>query len=282
MTPETALPTKLIQRTRERGFSLLEVSIGLVILSLAAVGLVATLSEQTQQARIVETRAALQSAREATLAFITANGRLPCPATNTSNGQEAVASVVAGVTTCSTETGMLPAVTLGLDGLDTNGLRNDAWEDGARAAGDPFLRSLRYGITQTGPGVYANALTSVSLGNPTDATRRQAVHNEITNLGMGVFVCRSAVGISTALDRCGGAANTLSSNAAAVFFSRGINGNQPTEYSADELQNVRQTVPRVYITRDMVPEGAQSFDDMLLWISYPTMAARLLQVGLVQ
>ena len=82
-------------------------------------------------------------------------------------------------------------------------------------------------------------------------------------------------------NRCGTSANTLANNAVAVIWSRGINGNAPGDYSADELQNANQAVSRVYISRNQAPADATGgqFDDIVSWISYPLIADRLLVGG---
>ena len=101
---------------RARGFSLVEIAVGLVILGLSAAGLVAVIGQQSEHRRLVETRASLSAARDALLAYVAANGRLPCPATAGSAGQES--RVAPGSAQCTQTAGLLPAVTLGLPGLE--------------------------------------------------------------------------------------------------------------------------------------------------------------------
>jgi len=264
------------------GFSLIEIAIGMAILSLAAVGLIASISKQAEQNNLKETRQTLQLARDALLAFVGTNGRLPCPALVASNGQESIAGVVGGIVTCSAESGFLPAVTLGMSDVDGNGLLNDAFEDGAGQANGTFLRAVRYGTT-TLAAPLTNTLQSPGLGDPTAASRRIDVQGAI-NAGQGVFVCQAAAGIGAGANRCGGVANTLATNAIAVIWSRGLNGNDLAAYSADENQNANQTLARTYIKRSFAPAGAVggAFDDQLVWIAYPVLADRLVRGGFVQ
>ncbi len=284
-----AVPASLRQRSRSRGsrrrqsgFSLIELAIGLTILALAAVGLTAAIGKLTEQRKLVETRTIVEDARDALLRYVATSGRLPCPAIAASNGQESVAGVVGGVVTCTAESGFLPAVTLGLTGLDANGLLTDGWRDGAGTAAGTHLRALRYAITSLNAPV-ANALTSPSLGAAGSLTRRIDVQAAI-DAGQGLFVCRSAAGIGAGVNRCGAAANTLAQNAAAAIWSQGINGNSPGDYSGDENQNAGLPVPRVLISRDYAPLDAVggNFDDIVTWVAYPEVADRLLRGGFVQ
>lgn len=264
---------------RARGFSLVEIAVGLVILGLSAAGLVAVIGQQSEHRRLVETRASLSAARDALLAYVAANGRLPCPATAASAGQES--RVAPGSAQCTQTAGLLPAVTLGLPGLDANGLLVDGWADGAGNGNGTFLRAIRYAVAPTAP-TAPNALTATGLGNPTLAGRQQLAAAFAANEGL--FVCRSATGAVAAGNRCGGAANTLSSSAAAVLWSQGPNGNQPGAWSADEQQNANQTVARVLVSRETMPAGAVggAFDDVATWISFQMVVDRLLTAGHTQ
>lgn len=270
---------RLRNRRAARGFSLIEVAIGMVILGLSAAGLVVVLNKQAEQRRFVETRGTLGQARDALLAYVAANGRLPCPALAGTGGQES--RVAPGSPQCTANIGFLPAVTLGLPNLDPNGLLNDGWADGAGTNNGTFLRALRYSVTPLAGGV-ANALTAAGLGNPTLAGRQAVQAAFVANEGL--FVCRSSAGLAGAGNRCGGAANTLSTNAAAAVWSQGLNGGSLANWSADELQNANQVVPRVVISRENAPPGAQGgeFDDLVTWLPYPLVVDRLLNAGHVQ
>lgn len=264
------------------GFSLVEIAIGLAILSFATFGLLASISKQNEQTGIRVTTQLLEQSREAVMAFVAINGRLPCPALAGGNGQEAIALVSATTITCTRESGFLPAVTLGLSGVSTNGFLNDGFEDGAGVGNATYLRAIRYGTSRLAA-PYQNALTSPGLGAPTAMSRRIDIQQSINN-GQGVFVCRQAAGMGAGLNRCGTAANTLASNAVAVIWSRGLNGNAVATYSADEIQNANQAIARGYVSRPFAPAGAAGggFDDQLVWISYPLLADRLVRGGFVQ
>src|SRR5688572_6039926 len=73
------------------GFTLIEVMMVLLILAVLATGLTIPLAAQLQMRREEETRRVLDEARDAVLGFAAAHGRLPCPATLASRGEEAFA-----------------------------------------------------------------------------------------------------------------------------------------------------------------------------------------------
>ncbi len=262
-----------------RGFTLVEIAIGMAIISLAAIGLIASIAKQTEQSKIVATRTLIDQANDALLAFAGSAGRLPCPALATTNGQESIASNAGGIIVCSTEAGFLPAATLGLPGSDGNGLLNDAFADGAGQNNGTHLRALRYGIPRLAAPV-ASALSSAGLGAPGSSSRRIDVQTSMA-AGQGLFVCRSSAGIGAGVNRCGTAANTLASNAAAIVWSRGVNGNDIAAWSVDERQNANQPIARTYINRRFDPPGATGggFDDQLTWLAWPILADRLVRGG---
>jgi prepilin-type N-terminal cleavage/methylation domain-containing protein len=266
---------------KQRGFSLIEIAIGLMIIGLIAASMIASVTQQNEQRRIAETKMSLNLARDAVMAFVTGQGRLPCPATAVSNGQEAIASNVGGVVTCMLEAGFLPAVTLGLPGIDPQGFLNNPWADGTNGAGT-FPRAFRYAVTNlTAP--VANAFTSPGLGAPGSASRRSDVQTALA-AGAGLFVCASATALNVGANRCGSVANLLSNNAAVIIWTLAANGNDTTSFSVDEQQNANLMVARVLISRGYAPNGAVGgqFDDLVTWIPGALIMDRLLTSGAVQ
>ena len=65
----------------QRGFSLVEVSVVILIMGLLLGGLMMPLSMQRENARLREAADKLESVREAVEGFALINGALPCPAT---------------------------------------------------------------------------------------------------------------------------------------------------------------------------------------------------------
>lgn len=94
----------------QRGFTLIELAIVMVVVSLLLGGLLAPLSAQKENERRSENQDLLLEAREALLGFVVVYGRLPCPDT-TGDGIEDACSSLSTVANA----GRLPWVTLGLN-----------------------------------------------------------------------------------------------------------------------------------------------------------------------
>lgn len=101
---------------KNKGFTLVEMAIVLVIVGLLIGGLITPLSVQLEQRRVADTQRAMEEAREALAGFAVRNGYLPCPAISAANGLEDRDGAH-----CTNERrlGFLPWATLGLAKLDS-------------------------------------------------------------------------------------------------------------------------------------------------------------------
>lgn len=249
-----------------RGFSLLEALIALLVLTLALTGLAMPVASQVALRRQAETQRALEEAREALLGFAILHGRLPCPATPTSNGAEAFATGGSAMDgRCERfHDGLLPAATLGLPSLDEQGYARDAWGTGAAGR-------LRYAV-------YGNGQMLGGVANPFTRTNGMRA---ATLLSLGVtpdylFVCHS--GSAATLSDCGPAANQVTRRAVFVVVSLGANAAALPAPGTDEARN--QDATPVFVTR---PGGAigdsRAFDDVLTWSSVAMLAGRMMAAG---
>ena len=284
------VPGRACPRAGDRGFTLIEVAISLVLLALATGAVVAVLRQQIEQRKMADTATILGNAHDALLAFVTTYGYLPCPAIAASNGVEKV--VMAGATrTCTVETGFLPAKTLGMNNLDTAGLLESAWHDGAGNSNGTYLRVIRYSVATLAGTPNAWAPVNLGLGAANSPAIRAAVQPYFAGTGNpaknnhGLFVCYSSANLLAVNDRCGlNAANDLAPNVAAIVWSLGGDANDIANYSTDERQNYTPTVARVVVSHPYIAKGAAGgpFDDQVSWISYATLADRLVAGGWVQ
>ena len=236
--------------THVNGFSLVEIAVVLVILTVLLSIVVVPIATQVEQRRVDETQKFLESAKDALYGFAAANGRLPCPATAGSAGQE---SPVGGVGACAALVGFLPAVTLGLTPVDASGFANDAWADG-----NP-LRRIGYAVSNSN----GAALTT------TDGVRvatMATVSASITHL----YVCATGLAAAPPTTNCGATVTTLADKAPAVLFSLGKNS---ATNSFDETNN--QNGDRVFTSGNRT----DTFDDIVTWLSLNTLFDRMVKAG---
>lgn len=241
------------------GFALIEMAMVLAVVALLVGGLLTPLTLQIEQQKIRETQRTLEDAKEALIGFAIANGRLPCPASLSSNGQESFDAAAGGNDSngkCSNfYNGYLPAVTLGMAPLDASGYAVDAW--------GLAQNRIRYAITLSNN----NAFTTTG-GMATAFTGTGG-------LAPNLRVCVTATGIVAA--NCG-TAGSLANNAIAVVYSLGKNA--PTGGSGlDEAANLNGDA--VFVSHAVAPTTSANgeFDDMLTWLSTSILFNRMVAAG---
>jgi len=101
------------------GFTLIELSISLLIIGLLSSGLFAGIVAQRSMAEIQAADQQLDHIREVLLGYALSNGRLPCPA----KPQLARTETAAGIEDCSLQHGVLPWITLSIQEADPWGQR---------------------------------------------------------------------------------------------------------------------------------------------------------------
>lgn len=246
------------QRThRSAGFTLIEIAMVLLILSLVLGGLISAIGQSTENTRRSEARALISQVEDALYGFAQVTGRLPCPASNTSNGLESVSDVDKGL--CNlTGHGFVPAGTLGLRGrINADGLLLDPW-----------MNPLRYSVSTLAMPDGNRAFTS--------AAGMQSLFAEPGFLGAGsaLRVCNAA--------GCPNAASVLTDPVPAVVISMGPNWAAFT--SADEVDNAgnvtlgvyRLTNTTTFVSRDYNPDA---YDDIITWMSPHVLFSRQVMAG---
>jgi prepilin-type N-terminal cleavage/methylation domain-containing protein len=247
-----------------RGFTLLELMIALLVMTVIASALAMPLAAQVQMRRYEETRRTLDEAKETLLGFAAAHGRLPCPASETSNGAEAFASGgdPSNGNCASFHDGYLPGAALGLAPLDPEGLVRDAWM-GPR-------NRIRYAVA--GGGMAINGVTNaLTRTNGLQAATLPALGAASHYL----FIC--STGAQANGSGCGPAANQLTRRAAFVLLSLGATGAAIPAAGSDEAKNLDGD--GVFVSREVSFAAGNEFDDVLLWVPVHLVTHRLLVAG---
>lgn len=121
----------------QSGFSLVEIAVVMVILSLLLGGALLPLSVQLEKRDRDSTRRGLEQIREALLGYVLVNGRLPCPDTDGDG-------LINGSTSCISASGTLPWADLGVG-------KTDAWGQAYIYRVTPSFADAIDGTGCTGP-----------------------------------------------------------------------------------------------------------------------------------
>ena len=251
-----------VKARRNAGFSLIELSIVLVIMGVLIGAVIRPVVAEYEDKILEETQRALDDARDALMGYAAANGYLPCPADAASNGLEAKGTDHNTGACPGGWYGFLPAATLGLTSADASGYA----VDGTRR---PANR-VRYAVSNETLAGVANTFTRRS------GMRQAGVKSLDQNL---FFICASGTGVNPGID-CG-TAGTLTSRAVAVVWS--VGGNASTGgASVHEAQNPNPnggTADRIFVSRPRSVIPGAEFDDALIWLPAHVLVNRLVAAG---
>ena len=230
--------------TPQRGFTLIELAIVLVIITILISGLAVPLSAQIQARRTTETRQTLDEARKAVLGYAMTHladtpGRryLPCPDTDGDGHENRDPATKA----CAQPAGLMPWVDLGT-------APQDAWGN-----------RLRYAVVLQ----YADAVSGFSASTP---------------LPVSLNVCTTHTCASP--DVAGNVVFVLVSHGPNGWGASNVNGNTLTAPSGpDELDNLDGN--GTYISRAPTKPGSAGgeFDDITTWISLSQLVAQICPTG---
>ena len=256
----------------DRGFSLVEIAVVMVILSVLLAIVAVPITTQLNQRRLAETQRLLDLAQQALIGYAAANGRLPCPATDgtiigavNSFGDERFATGGSAATgQCEYWTGFLPAVALGLSPVDNEGFMIDAW--GLRQ------NRIRYAVW----GSDVVAVNGVLYPFTKTDGMKVATSTFLADVNKKfIFVCQSAptggqptAASAAVTNACGAAVVKLTDKTPAVIYSLGANATTGGT-GTDEVFNAKTTAVQTYafVSHTPTPGPTNEFDDIVNWMS---------------
>lgn len=261
---------------RASGFSLIEIAVVIVIISILLAVVAVPLATQVDQRRRAETAKQLDLAKDAIIGFAMANGRLPCPAlkvTGCTNGSECFCQA-AGACTATTvkpalflgncaafnnltpglNVGLLPAATLGITPTNDLGYALDAYNSSTNL--------VYYAVAENTINGVANALTAENGIKSATMSMVAATTPLLTICPTSALTCTSA--------------NSLTSTAPFVVFSLGANSATPfSTLSSKEKANLDNDSNRTFVSGNKTDD----FDDILTWESINVLFERMVRAG---
>lgn len=236
---------------RARGFTLIELVLVIGIIGLLLGALLAPLATQVQQRRVKETENSLADVREALIGYALANGRLPCPDTDTAtpDGDENFPC------TGASQSGFLPWATLGINPVDT-------W-------GRLYLYRVTEEFTyQTVPGSVAAANNNqLDLGDTGDITIKDRASDKSE-----IILASTAAAAVVSLGQNGYGGQDLDNNTLVV--PTGTDEPENTDGDAEFVK--RGHSPQASPCSDTAGTSAFcEYDDLLIWIPDSLLKGRL-------
>ena len=274
-----------------RGFTLVELAMSLFVIALLMGTVMYTLSAQNDQRMRTDSLRNLDEAKELLITFAIVNGRLPCPASTTTNGNEADAPLGSGSGVCTSGyIGYLPARVIGFQPQDGSGYGLDAWNNRIR-----YAVSITVPVNSATPRVCRGVLPSNLPANMHFTSKTNLKTDGIDCAPTDLVICSSSTGISpgSVPPSCGAATPVTNQNVvAAVIWSQGKNfassrylGVQGQAGDDERVNNktVANSNHPIFVAHTPSPPGAAGgeFDDLLTWIPAGQLYGRLVAAGVL-
>lgn len=231
-------------KNHHKGFSLIEMAIVLIILTLVVGSALVPLGAQIEQRQRAETQKTLDEIKEALIGYTVTHKVLPCPSIETTGIPNGIAS-----TTCTASpiaTGYIPWVTLGVN-------NQDAWGNLIRYAVD-----IQFTTTFT---LQTTGSITIETHNPDGSTPSISSNIPAVVLSLG----KNGYG-------------AMSTDGVLRFKPAAFSTNDPDEY-----QNQKNS-SSLFFSHTPAPPGTATtaggeFDDMVAWISPNILYNRMVAAG---
>jgi prepilin-type N-terminal cleavage/methylation domain-containing protein len=268
--PVTAF-TPFPDRARvQPGFTLVEMTIVLLIVSILLAGILMPLSIQMEVRRYADTKKAMDQINEALIGFVLINGRLPCPAIRTERtGIDATAGTERLTSNlCNSISGVIPWVTLNVPETDEWGRRFTYRVTSAFA--DLFAAATYGCVPSVNPTLSSFALCASGDLQVKSRTSTKVAFNMTNPALPAVFISHGkngygAYGPQGTLLLAVPAANvdeTANANAASVIFI-----SREKQDASSSCSDTAGTTPMC------------EFDDLVAWIPLTTLMNRMVVSG---
>ncbi|TVO62453.1 MAG: type II secretion system protein [Denitromonas halophila] len=237
-----------IPSRRQAGFTLAELAIVLLILTVLAAALVVPFSARLAAERRDQTATMLDNIHAALIGYAIVHGRLPCPSTrkNPLDARYGEEEFDAATNNCVVTTeGMLPWRTLGLPAFD-------AWGLPRQAESDPWTGHFRYRVDLGFSSAQAGARIRANTAYQDEIKVIDHNGNEIT---VSSYTGSEVLKNTTAIALVYATGPNLTPNGANASYESGSDAT----YEAGD--------------------PSTTFDDMVMWIGRPLLIARMAQAG---
>lgn len=244
------------------GFTLVEIAVVMLIMTLLMAGLAPTITRQIDQQRTSETRRQLDEIRSSILGFAVVNGRLPYPAcgtlqANTSNAGLELSPASAAACASASDIAVLPWATLGLS-------ETDAWG-----------RRFSYRVTGTYADVTGGASGScpASVGVSFQICSSGDINIKESAAGSNVASSLPVVIISHGNNGCG--AYTPNGGNKIAISVGDSSGGDCGNAGNDQFENADVTTNSTFVSKTF----SSNYDDLVVWITPNTLTSRMVAAG---
>ncbi len=242
---------------KNNGFTLIEMAVVLLIISLVLGGVMMGLTAQIDAKRVSDTQKGLADIKDALIGYAIANKHLPCPdktggggAGTANDGQE---DFVVGTGVCVNPEGNIPWVTLGIADVD-------GWSHRLHYRVDP---------------VYSNRAPAALFRISSPA----AVMSVCQTAPGGVCTTPLAVGVPAVILSFGPNGKGAMTTSGALVPAAAGPAATPPATNSDEYQN--SNLDNIFVSRSRSAAGGAlgEFDDLVDWLPTAVLVSRMTAAG---